>query len=102
MDPKELERMKEERQRRHEEAQNHSHDSVSVQQVPANAFELAAAMLSPEALGCLVDASLTSDNPNQAAVWSTPLQDFPTEGNSFAVLSNGDATQIAAGLTHLL
>lgn len=95
MDPKDLERLKEERQKMHEEANSEMKESISVQQAQATALELAEAILSPESLECLLNATLTANNPAQAAVYTTPLQGFPTEGTSFAVLSNGNAAQIA-------
>lgn len=96
MDPKDLEKLKKERQRMHEEkANSKKKESISVQQTPATALELAEAILSPESLECLLDAALTANNPEQGAVHTTPLQGFPTEGTSFAVLSNGNAAQIA-------
>jgi hypothetical protein len=94
MGSKKIERLKKKRQRRHKKAQNNTNESISIQQVPASAVELAEAMLTPETFECLIDARLTG-NPAQAAVYTTPLQGFPTEGDSFAVLSNGNATAIA-------
>jgi hypothetical protein len=95
LDPKESKKLKLERQRKHKKAQNNSNESISLQQAPASAMELAEAMLSPDTFECLVDATLTASNPAQAAVYTTSLQGFPTEGDSFAVLSNGNATVVA-------
>lgn len=95
MDPKELKKLKLERQRKHKKAQNTSKESITLQQAPASAMELAEAMLTRETFECLIDATLTASNSAQAAVYTTSLQGFPTEGDSFVVLSNGNATEIA-------
>lgn len=55
------------------------------------AIELAQAIISPGTLSCLTGAALSANDPRQSEVFITPLQGFPTNGNSFAILSSGVA-----------
>lgn len=50
--------------------------------------ELANAIVAPASKCCLINSNLDG-LPAQGAVFDTPLQGFPTNGNSFIVLSNG-------------
>jgi len=52
------------------------------------AEKLAKAMISPKTLNCLLDSQITGE-VIQSAIFTTPLQNFPTEGSSFIILSNG-------------
>ncbi|KJS86262.1 MAG: hypothetical protein JM58_07120 [Peptococcaceae bacterium BICA1-8] len=60
-------------------------------QVSPTPQELADAIVSPGTKPCLVGVAF-SGLPEQGAIFTTPLQGFPTDGNSFTVLSNGIAS----------
>lgn len=53
--------------------------------------EVVDALVTPLTRMCLVDAEMTGPSV-QSAVFSTPLQDFPTAGTEYVVLSSGDAS----------
>lgn len=87
-----------ERMKKHIEAQaNKKSSDITIQQ--ATPQELATAVISPGTLDCFVSAALISGNPLQAAVFTAPpsIQGFPTNGNSFIVLSNGNAAVAGNG-----
>lgn len=58
---------------------------------PPTPQQLAAAIVSPATKSGLIHVTYTG-NANQGAVFTIPLQGFPTQGKSFIVLSNGDAS----------
>lgn len=58
---------------------------------PPTPQQLADAILTPAAKSGLVQVTYAG-NASQGAVFTIPLQGFPTQGNSFIVLSNGDAS----------
>ncbi|MDE5412664.1 hypothetical protein [Alkalihalobacterium chitinilyticum] len=89
MEKKELQRLKEERQRKHKEADRVR--AADVRPLQATPLELASAIVSPATLTCLTDAALDAVSPLQAEVFTFPLQGFPTNGDAFAVLSSGIA-----------
>ncbi|MFV8827428.1 hypothetical protein [Alkalihalobacterium sp. APHAB7] len=88
---KKLQRLKEERQRKHKAANQVRAVDISPQQ--ATPLELANAIVSPSTLTCLTDATLDAVSPLQAEVFTFPLQGFPTNGDAFAVLSSGIAAE---------
>lgn len=54
--------------------------------------ELSQAIIAAQSLPCLISSQYVGI-AEQSAVFTSPLQGFPTEGNSFAVLSTGIASQ---------
>ncbi len=58
---------------------------------PPTPQQLADAIVTPATKSGLVDVTYTGD-VSQGAVFTIPLQGFPTQGNSFIVLSNGDVS----------
>lgn len=82
----------EEGKTRHEE-EKVNETAPLIQPLQTTAIELARAILTPETLNGLIDAALTASHPAQAHVFTTPILGFPTNGNSFALLSSGDASQ---------
>ncbi|MBM7587390.1 hypothetical protein JOC86_003963 [Bacillus pakistanensis] len=99
MDEKESQRLNEERQRKHEEANVNKEKSQLIQPLQATPPELAEAIVSPGTQLCLTGSSITANSPLQGEVFNIPLQGFPTNGNSFGGLSSGIAADasIAGG-----
>jgi hypothetical protein len=85
------------RMERHLQAQSQKKNSVVTKQ--ADPLDLAKAAVSPRTLNCLISSELIYGDPAQAAIFTTPpqLQGFPTEGNSFVVLSSGNASEANIG-----
>lgn len=60
----------------------------------ANPENMADAIATPSTQDLIQDANSKSGSDMQSAVYNQPLQNFPTNGNSYVVLSTGNASDI--------